>query len=345
MKKSTNKPLCLLLALLIVLSLSVSVCQAATTGQAAEAAKITVTDQAGREVTINGLPDRIVSGYYISSSTCIALGLTDRMVGIEAKADIRPIYALAAQKLLKLPNVGTAKEFNLEACVALEPDLVILPKRLRDSADMLAELGIPAILVNPENHRDLVEMITLIGRSTGAEDKAAMLVGYYNGELAAVAELTKGISERPSVYMAGYSGYLSTAPKDMYQASLIDAAGGVNAARGVDGDNWTSVSYEQVIAMNPDVIVIPAEASYAKGDILKDAQLADIAAVKEGKIYKMPNDFEAWDMPVPSCTLGIRWMLNALHGDVYPLKALQGDAASFYSKFYGVEIDAALIGK
>src|SRR5690606_8944809 len=89
--------------------------------------KVIITDHLGREVTIEEKPERIVSGYYITSSMLIALGLEDNMVGIEAKANSRPIYSLAAPQLLDLPNVGTAKEFNLEGCVALEPDLVILP--------------------------------------------------------------------------------------------------------------------------------------------------------------------------------------------------------------------------
>jgi len=82
---------------------------------------ITVTDQAGRQVVIEEEPERLVSGYYISSSVLIALDLDDKMVGIEAKANKRPIYSLSAPELIELPNVGTAKEFDLEGCAALEP--------------------------------------------------------------------------------------------------------------------------------------------------------------------------------------------------------------------------------
>lgn len=315
------------------------------TASTAETGSITVTDQAGREVVIEGAVEKIVSGYYISSSACIALGLADKLVGIEAKAESRPIYSMAAPQLLELPNVGTAKEFNMEGCVALEPDLVILPKRLKDSADTMTELGIPVILVSPESHQELVDMITLIGQATGAEDSASKLIAYYNDELAAVEEFAAQQDPLPITYMAGNSSYLSTAPKDMYQASLITAAGGVNAAAEIDGDNWTDVSYEQLIAMDPDVIVIPAEAGYTKEDIMADPQLAALSAVREAQVYQMPKDFEPWDSPVPSCTLGLRWMLYALHEPQAPLEQLQTTAAAFYKEFYGVEIDASQIGK
>ncbi len=358
MRKLSSKLLCLLLGLMLIASLAACGSPAGQTpaGQQPEATQgseatepentaVTVTDQAGRQVVIEGPVEKIVSGYYISSSACIALGLGDKLVGIEAKAASRPIYAMAAPQLLDLPNVGSAKEFNMEGCIALEPDLVILPKRLKDSAATMEELGIPVILVSPESHQELVDMISLIGQAVGAEERAAKLIGYYNDELAAVAGLTKDISEKPDVYMAGNSAYLTTAPKDMYQASLIAAAGGVNIAEAMAGDNWTDVSYEQIIAMDPDIIVIPAEAGYSKEDVLADPQLAQITAIKEDRVYQMPKGFEAWDSPVPSCTLGIRWLLNALHEDVYPLAELQADAAGFYKEFYGIDIDTALIGK
>ena len=88
---------------------------------------ITVTDHAGREVIIDEEPQKLVSGYYISTSLLIALELDEKLVGIEAKANKRAIYKLAAPELIDLPSVGTAKEFDLEVCAALEPDLVLLP--------------------------------------------------------------------------------------------------------------------------------------------------------------------------------------------------------------------------
>lgn len=306
---------------------------------------ITVIDQAGREVKLEQPAECIVSGYYISSSACIALGLTDRLVGIEAKAESRPIYSMAAPDLLELPNVGSAKEFNMEACIALEPDLVILPVRLKDFADTMTELGIPVILVNPESHQELVEMIILIGEATGTQERAAELVSYYDKEMLEIEELIKSIDERPVVYMGGNGDYLITAPREMFQAYLIESAGGINAAQHIDDDKWIDVSYEQLITMNPDVIVIPPEASYSKEDIINDTQITSINAVRNENIYEMPKDFEAWDSPVLSSTLGIRWLICVLHEDVYSLEMLRTDAAAFYAEFFGIEIDIELINK
>jgi len=260
------------------------------------------------------------------------------MVGIEAKAEKRNIYALAAPELLRLPNVGTAKEFNLEGCVALKPDLVILPVHLRENADILAGLGIAAILVNPEGYDELLEMIALIGDAAGVGERAERLIDYYVGMRFAIDELTAKLADRPVVYMCGVGSYLTTAPKGMYQSSLIEIAGGQNAARDIDSNGWTPVSYEQLLSMDPEVIVIPSEAGYDKEDILNDAQLASLTAVAKGRVYRMPGDYEAWDSPVPSSVLGMLWLINTLHGDVYTLETLRSDVTEFYSDFYGIRL-------
>ena len=165
---------------------------------------MTVTDQIGNEVTVEHVAERIVSGYYISSSTCIALGLKDKLVATEEKTDKRPIYKLAAPELIgTIGNVGSAKAFDLEACIAAEPDLVILPKKAKDYAATLAEMGIPAIVVNPESHEQLVGMVNLIAQLTGAEEQAAALIARYDEVLAKIAELTANIADdaKPVVYM------------------------------------------------------------------------------------------------------------------------------------------------
>ena len=95
---------------------------------------LTVTDQLGREVTIESEPKTLASGYYISTSLLIALGVQDKLVGVEAKADKRTIYSLSAPEIQSLPSIGTAKEFDLEGCAALASDRVIVPAKLKDSS-------------------------------------------------------------------------------------------------------------------------------------------------------------------------------------------------------------------
>ena len=199
---------------------------------------VTVTDHAGREVVIEEEPEKLVSGYYISTSLLIALDLDERLVGIEAKANKRAIYALSAPELIDLPNVGTAKEFDLEGCAALEPDLVILPIKLKSAVETLEGLGIDVLLVNPENQELLTGMIHMIAAATNTEDKAAQLLNFTAAQESFLADALAG-AETPSVYLAGNSSFLSTAGNAMYQSDMIRLAGGVNVAAEIADTYWS----------------------------------------------------------------------------------------------------------
>lgn len=323
-------------------SSAVSSSVASSAASETESGAILLTDQAGREVKLEKPAETIVSCYYVTTYATMALGISDRVVGLEKKADTRPIYQMAAPELLEKTAVGTLKEFNVEGTAALNPDLVLMPKKLMDHADTLTDLGIAVLVVDPENQEKLNEMLLLIGKAAGVEDKAEALVKYNQDELKNLASVVADL-EKPTVYMAGNSDYLTTAPAAMYQNSLIEQAGGVNAAKDVEGDYWTQVSYESLLAMAPEVIVVPGKASYSVQDILNDAQLKDLPAVKNGAVYQMPTGIEEWDSPIPSGVLGSLWLASLLHSDVYSFEQFTKDAQEFYKTFYGFDLDSALV--
>ncbi|OUQ27813.1 Fe3+-hydroxamate ABC transporter [Lachnoclostridium sp. An131] len=295
---------------------------------------VTVTDQAGREVAIEEEPQKLVSGYYISTSLLIALDLDEKLVGIEAKADTRSIYHLSAPELLELPSVGTAKEFDLEGCAALEPDLVILPMSLQDTAGTLEELGIQALVVNPEDQELLSEMISLIGTATNTKDRAQSLLDFTSEQEARLAEALADV-ETPSVYLAGNSSLLSTAGDAMYQSDMIRMAGGVNAAAEITDTYWAEISYEQLLAWDPEYIVLASDADYTVDDVLADQNLAECTAVVNGNVYQIPGDAEAWDSPVPSGILGAVWLSSVLHPEECPEADSAAVIDEYYETFYG----------
>ena len=296
---------------------------------------VTVTDQAGREVTIEKEPSSIVSGYYISSSLLIALGLKDKVVGIEAKADKRPIYKLAAPELTELPNVGTAKEFNLETCAALSPDLVILPMKLKDAAQSLTDLGITVLLVNPESQDLLTEMINTIATATNTNSEAAKLLAYIDSQKDMLTSALSGV-EPESVYLAGNSSFLSTAGPSMYQSSIIELAGGKNAADSITDTYWAEISYEQLLAWDPSYIIIASDAEYTVYDVMNDPNLAECTAVKNSHVYAIPGDMEALDSPVPAGSLASVWLAGILHPDQVSADTYTTEMTNYYETFYGI---------
>ena len=295
---------------------------------------LTITDHLGREVTIEEQPKTLVSGYYITTSLMISLGLKDELVGVEAKANTRNIYSLSAPEIIDLPSVGTAKEFDLEGCAALQPDLVVVPVKLKDSIPAMEELGLTVLAVNPENQDLLFETIDMISQATNTVAAGETLEYYISDALANLAD-TLTDTEAPSVYLAGNSSLLETAGPAMYQSTLIENANGVNAAADVTDTYWAEVSYEQILAWNPDYIVLAADADYTVDSVLQDAALADCKAVQEGHVYQLPGDIEAVDSPVPASFLGSIYLASVLHPDCVTDADYQTAVTDFYSTFYG----------
>ena len=214
-----------------------------------------------------------------------------------------------------------------ERIMALDPDLVILPLKLKDTVPALEALEIPVLLANPEDLALLAETINMLGAATGTDEAAAALLDYNARTETELTALLDGM-ERPVVYLAGNSSYLSTAGAKMYQNTLIELGGGVNAAAEIEDTYWAEISYEQLLTWNPEVIVIVPEAAYTREELLSDPQLSGLDAIENGAVYEMPSAFEAWDSPVPSAMLGSRWMAAVLHGDVYAFETFCADAAS-----------------
>ena len=294
---------------------------------------VTVTDQAGREVTIASEPQRIITAYYITSSLLIALDLDERIVGIENNPEKRAIYGLSAPQLLELPQIGTAKELDIEAVMALEPDLLVLPMKLKNTVPTLEELGLTVLIVDPEDQERVNGMIQLVGQATNRNELAESILNWIASQQAFLTD-TAYESHIPSVYLSGNSSMLKTAGNAMYQADMIYLAGGRNVAGDIEDTYWAEIDYEQLLAWDPEYIILAAEATYSVEDVMNDPNLAACQAVVNGNVYRLPNQAEAWDSPVPGSILGAIWLANILHPNRISDAECTARMNEFYETFY-----------
>lgn len=303
----------------------------------------TVTDQAGREVAFEAPAQRIVSCYYISTATLIALGCEDALVGIEMKADTRGLYQLAAPDIISLPAVGSGKGVNIEEIAALEPDVVILPIKLKDDAAALETLGINVILVDPESREQFEECVVLLATVTGYVETADALLTRYADVTDSILAAVDGL-EKPSVYMAAGSDFFTTYPAGVYQDELITIAGGENVAHALESEGKVTIDAEQLLSWDPEYIFIVADADYTVDDVLADSQLSELSAVKTGNVYAFPSNIEAWDYPTPSSVLGQAYMASVLHPDAVSALDFMTIAAQFYADTFGIDVTYADLG-
>lgn len=295
---------------------------------------MTIVDQAGREVILESKPESLVSSYYITTSALLALDLKDEIKGVESNPEKRNIYNLCAPELFEVTQVGSPKEFDLEACASINPDLVILPMRAKDMVEPLEKLDITVMVVNPEGQDELLEMLQLIGKATDRAQRANELVNYIQSKIDFLNEKMDGV-DTPLVYLGGNSSFFSTASKGMYQNDMISFAGGKNVAGDIDDTYWVEVSYEQILQWNPEYIIMASSASYSMEDIQGDENLAYCKAVSDNNIYKIPSDIEDWDSPVPGSFLGAVYVSSVLHPDLVTNEQYEDMVEEFYETFYG----------
>ncbi len=126
-----------------------------------------ITDDRGVTVTLAQTPQRIVSVLPSLTESVCALAQCHRLIGVDR-------YSNYPASVRRLPVLGGGLDPNIEAIVALKPDVVLLSVSSRAS-ERLEALGIKAVALEPKNHADVRRVLKTLGAllavpdSTGAE--------------------------------------------------------------------------------------------------------------------------------------------------------------------------------
>jgi len=294
-----------LIPAMIVPSLAISM------GASSQAEEVRIfTDQVGREVTVPGNPSRIVSLAPNITEILFALGAGDRVVGVTAFSD----YPAEAASI---PSVGTYITPNLEAIVALEPDLIIATADgdKKEALEILEKLGIPVYVINPTGVSEVIDTVTEIGDLVGENDAAESIAGKMADALDDVEMRVEDL-EPVSVLMALDVEPVITVGTETFAHELIERAGGVNAA-GSRNLRYPRFSLEAVIASGPEVIVIPTMSfeSDTERAVSFFTAFSTIPAVMTGRIHVIEADLVT--RPGPRIVLGLREMARLLHPEAF----------------------------
>ena len=355
-----------LLALLICLVMSVSLLtgysetQAATeeptqsaeqdaTQETAETREI--TDMAGRKVTVP-TAENIESVFSAGPVAAIFLYMVvpDKLLGWNYELnDVEKSIIL--DKYQDLPNFGMGDAVNYEAVIAANPTIAINSGKINDAmvsdCDALSEsLGIPVVAVDNELNNS-AEAFRFMGELLGVEDHAEELAQYAEQVFTDINVLSDIPEEKKvSVYFGNGEDSLETAPRGSQHAQILDAINAVNVADLELGDgSRVQISAEQLLAWDPDVIVVNGEpkadksGSSAAEDILSNPDYASLKAVQDQKVYGTPNAPFSWvDRPAgPNRLIGMRWF-SALIYPEYIKCDINEEIHKFFDLFYHVDL-------
>ncbi len=212
-----------------------------------------VEDDAGRVVSLERAPSRLLSLVPSATDILLELGQVDRLVG-RTDFDQDP-------RVQGLPSVGGGLQPSMERIVTLRPDLVV---RFRADSDLatprqLDEAGIPHLAIRPDGTRDVERIIRLLGRAVGRPDAADSIAQDLATRVAEVERSVAGF-ERPRVaYLLGGDPPL-VAGGGTFLHELIEVAGGDNVFADL-GALYAPVNLEEVIRRAPRYLLAREGAS------------------------------------------------------------------------------------
>ena len=273
-------------------------------------AQKTVTDQLGRNVIIPENPQRIVSLAPNITEIIFAIHQGHRLVGATQ-------FSNYPEPAKDLPRVGTYVHLDIEKIVALEPDLCIATKDGNpiEVIQVLEGLNIPIYAVDPRNLETVMTTLTEIGGLLNAQNAAKQVVTQMKTRIHAVASIIEKATTRPRVfYQIGISPIVSAGTNTCIH-ELIEMAGGDNIAKGPA--TYPRFSYEQILGLSPDIIIITSMARGAVFEKVKNQwmQWKDIPAIKHNRITLMDSDL--LDRPTPRLVEGLEMLAQITHPELF----------------------------
>ena len=299
----------------------------------------TVTDMVGRTVTVPHQAQRLVTTFKPAALCVTALGLQDRLVGIDSDSKNDRLQLAVEPSIARLPAVGQKSTgINFEAMLSVKPDLVIMFAQ-KDGiaiADRLVEHGVAAIVILPESIDSLYATLELIAGAAGLPERAGRAIGACRHVVdlttARVADVPA--DQRKQVYFASPRGVFSTATGDLLQDEIITLAGGVHSGGGLSG-YFREISPEQFIAWNPDVVVISGHAAPRTRTVLDQPQFSGVKAIANDSIYGFPSNLAPWDFPSPLSVLGVLWLAEKCYPQQFGDVDLAAEIDQFHKALFG----------
>jgi iron complex transport system substrate-binding protein len=308
-------------------------------------ASISVTDFRGKTLTFNKPAQRIVCLIESALSGLYMLGAEKQVVGVSRnvyEGNVYPYYAAMDGRIKNktLPAPGNWDFVSIESVIALKPDVVIIWSNQTESIAALEERGIRVFGVFIKRKEDVYREILELGKLTGRLKKAEELIAYTKGELERFHKRIVAVppDRRPGVYYMWAQGNLETSCGESTVQDLIRLAGGRNVCASLS-DEHTVVNMENIMAWNPDVIVMWYNEKKDPSDIIKDEQWKLIKAVNERRVHEFPEIFlcDLWTLKYTyALKMVAKWTHPGLFRDIDLDKEKRDMLRTLYGRDRGI---------
>lgn len=281
---------------------------------------IFIEDALGRVITIKSEPNRIVSGVPSITETLFALGLSNKVVGVDQYSNYPP-ELLDLIKAGRIQIVGGVTTLSPEKVASLQPDVVFIDASLQKKfIPTLEGFGLTVVALESSSINDVINNIRLIAKITSKFKEGEAVVDKIKSTINEVSAKLSNATKQKVVFLV-YPDPMWVTGNGTYLNEVISIAGGMNAFS--DKSGWFVVNPEQVVAANPDVIImssmsLPKPAEELLNYFKNLPGFNQINAVKNNRIYILSGEAaNAVERPGPRISDAIKLLANILYPNVF----------------------------
>ena len=322
-----------------------------------------ITDMTGHTVTIPDTPQRVYTPSPPGGFLLFTLN-PEALCGLLGNGGAQSIVSGQPDpRLQSIPNIGSlsgeGRTANLEVLMSMEPDLIILFPKSAKAAEFTAnesmavtaveKLNVPYIFAYAKDLSEYPAACEFLGEALGVPARGKLLADYIRAVLDDAAKVVAQVpaDQRPGVYYAGGVDGLTTVSQENTHGAIFKLAGDVGVHKtqipqtGITGEGMhEKISFEQVLAYNPDVIVVMEPMFYET--VYTSPQWRQIKAVQNQRVLLAPRGPLNWIDRPPSFmgALGLKWLLAELYPEQYPIDIV-AEAVEFYKLFLWSDISYA----
>jgi iron complex transport system substrate-binding protein len=314
-------------------------------------AVITITDSLDRQVSLPGLPQRIViagkSNFMVNDAVYLFPQAAERVTALtQARQSAQQFTALLDKAYEQ--KARFTLDSSAEEIASSQPDLVFLKSFMQVSlGESLEALSIPVIYLDLETPEGYKQDIAVLGQIFGDAERAAQVWSYYNVILETVKQAVQKVpaSERPTVLLIQYNSSggqqaFQVPPSSWIQTQIVELAGGIPVWHDAAQGNWAIVNFEQIAAWNPDQIYVLSyfeNPEVVVDNLHSDTTWQHLTAVKNGQIFGFPKDYYSWDQPDTRWGLGLLWLAQHIHPTSFTDNDISTAFYQFYRELYGLD--------
>lgn len=317
----------------------------------------TVVDHIGNSVNVPKEINRIaVCGIYpLPSVLSVFFNSADKIVGMPPASMTAAANGLLGEVYPEILNAETGytdgSSVNVEELMKLEPDIVFYSDTDKEIGDQLINAGFTAVAVSVSKwDYDCIETlnnwIDLLSQIFPENNRVSEVEEYGQKSLDLISERVSSLSDEDKARVFILFQYtdtnIVTSGKHFFGQWWCDASGAVNVANELENDNSVAVNMEQVMAWNPEVILVTNFTTAQPDDLYNNTfgsyDWSGIDAVVNRRVYKMPLGLYRSYTPGADVPVSLLWVAKTIYPDLFDDIDVTAEAKEYYKNVFGLEL-------